>query len=201
MKTRTLQYIVIFWITLSVINYYFVPYFLVVLQFFIMLIGFFAWAFYQIIKTIQEIRALSRQRILSTLAAITLFLCTLYRIPNRLIEKVDWHIYYSRRTKIVELAKIGKLNSNVSWNEWICQLPYEFPIVSNGGNDIGIRRNKSTGKITVSFFVFRNFFSAPSTYFVYTNDPNEIKTINELMENDPDNNWKIDKNWYRTHHE
>ena len=83
----------------------------------------------------------------------------------------------------------------------VCELPYKFPVISNGGNEIGISKNDGTNEITVTFWVFRNFFSAPSTHFEYTNRPEDIKYYNEIIERDPDENWKVEENWYRTFHE
>ena len=74
---------------------------------------------------------------------------------------------------------------------------YKRQILSNGGNDIGISRNKDNNRITVTFWVFRNFFDSPSTHFVYTDDPEEIKELDKQIAEHPDNNWKIKENWYR----
>ena len=114
---------------------------------------------------------------------------------------MDWLIFENKRTEIVKQVKDKELNPNVSWNGWVCELPFEFPVISNGGNDIGIYRNKENNRTTVTFWVFRNFFDSPSTYFVYTNDPEEKKRIEEKIKNKPRNNWKIKKNWYRTYGE
>src|SRR5690606_38176071 len=94
-----------------------------------------------------------------------------------------------------------ELNPNVSWNGWVCELPYEFPVVSNGGNDIGISRNDENGKTTVSFWVFRNFFDSPSTRFVYTNDPEQRKELEKRVIERPEGNWKLKEYWYRTYGE
>ena len=156
----------------------------------------------QIIKLIRERKNLTRQRIISVSVILTLFLLTFYRQPiNQIIEKVDWHIFYNKRTEVVEQVKNGELKPNVSWNGWVCELPYEFPVISNGGNDIGISKNDSTNEVTVTFWVFRNFFSAPSTHFVYTNRPEDIQYDNDLIERSPNENWKIEDNWYRTFEE
>lgn len=85
----------------------------------------------------------------------------------------------------------------MSWNGWVCELPFEFPIVSNGGNDIGISGNTENNGTTVTFWVFRNFFDSPSTHFVYTNDPEEITRLDKKVTENPDDNWKIKENWYR----
>ena len=202
MKTKTLIWIVVTWVMLTLINYYFVPYFIVALEWLALSIGLFIWTLIQIGKTIKERKTVSSQRVFSAMTICVLFLLTFYRQPvNGLIEKADWYILYSKRCSVVDLVKQDKLTPNVSWNNWVCELPYEFPVISNGGNDIGISKNDSTGKVTVTFWVYRNFFSAPSTHFVYTDDPDEIEEINNLIKNRPGNNWKITDNWYRTFHE
>ena len=118
-----------------------------------------------------------------------------------MIEKLDWHIFYNTRTKVVQQVKNGELKPNVGWNGWVCQLPYEFPVISNGGNDIGISKNELTNEVTVTFWVSRNFLSAPSTHIVYTNRPEDIEYYNDLIERNPVDNWQIEENWFRTFHE
>lgn len=202
MRTKTLIWIVVFWGMVTLLNYYFVPYFIVTLEWLGMSLGLGIWTLIQIGKIIRERKNLSKQRVFSGLTVCALFLLTFYWQPvNRLIEKADWHVFYSKRCSVVTLVKGGKLTPNVSWNNQICELPYEFPVISNGGNDILVSKNDSTGKITVTFWVYRNFFSAPSTHFVYTDDPEKKVELNTLVENNPEDNWRINKNWYRTFHE
>ncbi|MDP2160198.1 MAG: hypothetical protein Q8K02_06930 [Flavobacterium sp.] len=202
MSKKTLIWIVSVWVILTIVNYYVVPYFIVALEWIVISVVLLIWTIGQIIKLIKERKNLTRQRIISVSVILTLFLLTFFRQPvNQIIEKADWHIFYNKRTDVVEQVKSGELKPNVSWNGWVCELPYEFPVISNGGNDIGISKNDSTNEVTVTFWVFRNFFSAPSTHFVYTNRPEDIKHYNELIERNPDENWKIEENWYRTFHE
>ena len=202
MNKKTLIWIVSLWVVLTLVNYYFVPYFIVALEWIVISLILLIWTIGQIVKLIKERKNLTRQRIASVLVISTLFLLTFFRQPvNQIIEKADWYMFYNKRTEVVEQVKNGELKPNVSWNGWVCELPYEFPVISNGGNDIGISKNDSTDEVTVTFWVFRNFFSAPSTHFVYTNRPEDIKYYNELIQRNPDDNWKIKENWYRTFHE
>lgn len=128
-----------------------------------------------------------------------MFILTIYPQPvNKIIEKFDWYIFYSKRSEIVQMVKNKELNPNVSWNRVLCELPFEFPVISNGGNDILIDRIDGTDHVTVTFWIFRNFFNAPSTQLVYTNSPSEITRIHDIMKHDPSNNWEIEENWYRT---
>lgn len=202
MNRKSLIWIVSIWVVLSLLNYYFVPYFLVALEWLILSLVLLIWSIGQIVKLIKERKNLSRQRIASVLVITSLFLLTFFRQPvNQIIEKADWYIFFNKRTEVVEQVKNGELKPNVSWNGWVCELPYEFPVISNGGNDIGIFRNQKNNRTTVVFWVFRNFFDSPSTHFVFTDDPEEIKRIEEKIEARPNDNWRIKENWYRTYGE
>jgi len=201
-KEKHIKWIIIGWIILTISNFYFVPYFIVAFGWFGLLAGFFAIAIYQIIKTIKERKQITKLRLYKLTLFLALFFLTLYgRYVDRLIEKVDWRIFYNKRTEIVEQVKSNDLNPNVDWNGWVCELPFEFPVISHGGNDIGIIRNEEKNTTTVTFWIFRNFFSAPSTRLIYTNDSAKIESINKLIKRHPKDNWKIEENWYRTYGE
>ena len=118
-----------------------------------------------------------------------------------LFEKVDWFVFLNKRIEIVEQVKKDKLRPNVDWNGWICELPYEFPVISNGGNDIGIFKNKNDSSLTVQFWILRNFFDSPSTYFIYTEDKDDIERIEKKISKRPSDNWKVRDNWYRVYGE
>jgi len=198
MSKRILIYIIIGWCLLTIIEYYFIPYFIVVLLWMLLSIAFLGMAIIQIIKLGREWRSLNKLRIIKVSVFSILFYLTFNQSPvNRLIEKADWSILYDRRNDIIEKVKRKELNPNGSFNNGICKLPYEFPVVSNGGNDIIIGREMDSEELIVKFWVFRNFFEAPSTYFIYTTDENKIDEFDKLITKDPDNNWRIEKNWYR----
>ena len=151
----------------------------------------------QLVKAIRERKILTKLRIAKLVTFSLLFLLTLYRHKaNLAIEKVDWFVLENKRNQIVEQVKSKELNPK-SWNGWVCELPFEFPVVSNGGNDIGISRNNDNNGTTVIFWIFRNFFDSPSIHFVYTNDLEEIKRLDEKVAERPEDNWKIKENWYR----
>jgi len=202
MSKKKLILIVIVWIILTLLNYYYVPYFILVFEW-ILLIGFLLVStIIQIVKLIQERKQLTRQRIYSLVIIVGLFVMTLYRdIPNRIIEKVDWLAFLNKRIEIVEQVKNNELNPNVELNGWVCELPFEFPVVSNGGNDIGIFKNKTDSSLTVKFWVFRNFFENPSTYFIYTDDEQKLERLEKKINQLPKQNWKIRENWYRIYGE
>ncbi|WP_332914080.1 hypothetical protein [Algoriphagus boritolerans] len=132
----------------------------------------------QLVKTIKERKILTKLRIAKLVTFSILFLLTLYRHKTNLaIEKVDWFILENKRNEIVEKVKNKELNPNVSWNGWVCELPFEFPIVSNGGNDIGISRNEENNGTTVTFWVFRNFFRLAFDTFCLHERPRRDKKI------------------------
>lgn len=199
MRWRVFILVVFIWVLLMIVEYYFSSYPIVWIIFTVVGMGLLAILLAQIILLIQEWKSPNKLRLQITSASLVLLFLTIYHYPiTNFIEKVDWFFLYNKRLGIVEKVKRYELNPNVSWNNWICELDYEFPIVSNGGNDIGISRNPYDGKLTVTFFAQRNFFNTPPICFVYTNDPEQVKHYDKLIINDPNNNWKIEDNWYRT---
>jgi len=192
-KKKTLIWITLIWVIITFINYYYTNFFFLAFIWFGMVL-FFA------IITLIELSKLNTTRasIIKFIVLLILLFFTFRRdVPNLIIEKIDWVIFENKRNEIVKQVKKGILNPNVEWNGWVCELPYEFPVVSNGGNDIGIYRNKKQDKLTVSFWVFRNFFDHPSTYIIYSNDKKIIDRLEKKIDEKPKNNWKLKKNWYR----
>ena len=200
MTKKGLKWTVIVWVVLTLINYYFLIFFLSALVWLGLTITLFFLTLNQLFKTIEERKILTQLRIAKLLTFTILFVLTINRHKtNLVIEKVDWFILENNRNEIVAEVKNKVLNPNVSWNGWICELPFEFPVVSNCGNDIGISRNLENNGTTVTFWVFRNFFDSPSTQLIYTDDPEEIIRLDEKVKDRPNNNWKIKENWYRTY--
>jgi hypothetical protein len=196
MRKRTLLYIVIAWFILILIEYYLLDYFIVTLLWIGLSITFLIISIIQLIKLIREYKSLSRLRILKVVTFLILFYFTYNSmIIHGLIEKVDWKIFYNKRMQIVEQIKADKFGP---WESGVSQLPFQFPVLSNGGNEVGVYKNKTTHTVTINFWVYRNFFSAPSTSFVYTNDSEEIKELDAQISKDPKHNWKMQDNWYRT---
>jgi hypothetical protein len=199
LSIQTIIVIVSAWAVLTVINYYFMPYFLLAFEWLMILLTFLVLTIIKIIRLLQGKEVLTSKKLVSYGIISVLFIFIIYPHPiNKIIEKIDWYIFYNKRVEIVHMVKNRELNPNVSWNNVLCELPYDFPVVSNGGNDILIKRIDSTSEITVTFWIFRNFFSAPSTQLVYTNSQYEINHIQNLIKRDPSNNWEIAENWYRT---
>jgi len=196
MNNRELKYIAPGWIALMIFNYYCMDFFFLGIELLLLIFLLFTITIIQLFKLVKERKKISAQRLRKVLVYTTLFILTLFSwIPNRIIEKADWHLFYSKRKSIVKQVESGELKPNVSHN--VCELPYDFPPVSNGGNDIIIRSNTETNENTIQFWIFRNFFDSPSPKFIYTTDKERIIELEKIISTHPDNNWKIEENWYR----
>ncbi|TJZ62992.1 hypothetical protein FAZ15_01460 [Sphingobacterium olei] len=113
------------------------------------------------------------------------------------MEKIDWAISYDKRKQIVNEVQEGKLTPNTEMKNGICELPFKFPLVSNGGNDIWITTNKNNGTRTIKFWISRGFFESPQTYFIYTDALESQQYYQDLIKNYPEHNWKLEENWFR----
>jgi energy-coupling factor transporter transmembrane protein EcfT len=190
------------WVILTLVNYYYVIFIILPFMYLGMIIGLLIVAILQLAKLKRKEFKSNLWRIISIAICVLLFIFTFnINTTNRFIEKIDWKLLKSRRVQIVENVKNDILVPNVSYNNVICELPFEFPVVSNGGNDIWINKNQTTHSTRVIFWVFRNFFESPQTCFVFTDDPETIENIDKHIKEDPDNNWKIEEHWYRTYGE
>lgn len=198
MKKKTLIWIVIGWVILTVLNYYYVPYFILPFEWVGLVISLFILTLIQILKLITERKAITRLRVQKIIVFTVLFLLTLFnRSTQRVIEKADWYLFFNKRTEIVEKVKSRELNPNVDWNDWVCELPFEFPVISNGGNDIGISRDEKSSTVTIRFWVFRDYWDDPSTFLIYTNNIETINRLEKRISMKPNENWKHKRNWYR----
>ncbi len=198
MKGKTLILIVIIWIIWKLLEHYLVPYFFVPFLWLGLSLALLIVVVIQLAKLLKERKTITKLRIYKVITFSLMFYLTIYRWTfDKWIENADWYLLYNKRMEIVNQVKNDKLRPNVSWNNWICELPYEFPIVSHGGNDIGISKSEDNETMTITFFVFRNFFSAPSTKLIYTTRTDDIKYYEEKIAYNPTDNWKIENHWYR----
>jgi len=197
-----LIWIIVIWVLLTLFNYFYMPYFLLAFLWIGLIISLLVVLAIQIVKLIKERRNVQSLLVQKVVVFTILFLLT-YNLSftNSIIEKADWKLFYNKRIEVVKMVKSGQLKPNVSWNNVVCELPYEFPVISNGGNDIVIGKNVANGSTTVKFWIFRNFFDSPSSYFIYTEDSARIKYIESKIEQHPNLNWKLKDKWYRTYGE
>lgn len=195
MTRKGLIGIIFLWLAYQIIAYYFIPYFFAAILWLLLSFALLIGAGIQLNKLIAKRKQPNKLSIAIFSTSTILFILTFTRIPtDALLEKMDWLMLYNSHIEIVKKVTNGTLNPDAGWDETLCQLPYEFPVVSNGGNDILIFRNHKM--VTVQFWTLRNVL-APSASFVYTNDPQQIKTIEQQIAADPQRNWKLEQNWYR----
>ncbi len=196
-KQKHIKWIIITWLVITFTMFY-MDYYIIFFWDVSTLVGFFCISIYEFIRLLYELNSITKLRVYKLVLFIGLFLLTFYgRYTDAIIEKMDWNIFYSKRMEIVELVKNEKYIPNTNGNNYICQLPYDFPIVSNGGNDIIIGKDTTNNTTTVGFYLLRDFFMAPSKYLIYTNDPRKIKRFESLIKEQPDYNWKLEEHWYR----
>lgn len=198
--TKKIAILVIIWLVFTFADYFYLPYFIQPFSWLIVCIALLILAVRQLIKLIKERKSIKTYGIINLLVTLTLFVLTFYnfnKIPNSIIEKIDWSISYNKRNQIVKDVLSKKLKPNTTMNNGICKLSFDFPIISNGGNDIWIYQHKPEGTKTIKFWISRGFFEAPQTYFIFTNDNETQKQYEELIKVKPEYNWKLEKNWYR----
>lgn len=198
MINKKLILLITIWTIIVLLDYYFFPYFIQPFVWILTVLILFILLIILARKIIKERKQISKNRILKFSVLLILFSLTFYnfyKIPRQIIEKIDWVILYNKRKEIVNQVKNGKLARDKELNNGIYKIPFEFPVLSNGGNEIWVFENGN--KKTIKFWISRGFFDSPQSYFIYTENADEIKSINELIKKYPENNWKIEENWYR----
>jgi len=193
--------LLVVWIFIQILTFYLFPFFVVPFIWLLFILFFLVLIIRNLIIIIKKrnVSLVVNQRMVKLMVVIILFGLTFYGlnyIPQLIIEKIDWVVLYNHRKNIINEVKKNKLQPNISYNGFICELPYEFPIVSNGGNDIAIYYNNKN-EYTIEFYVSRSFFNAPSTKIIYSENLENINYFEKKIKRDPNNNWKIKNNWYR----
>lgn len=202
MGKKGLIWTIMVWCFLRIIVYYYLPFFFLAFIWFGISFALLIALVIQLIKITKYRKSITKLRVANTVFfALLLYFTLNWRSVDNFIERIDWKIFYNKRMEIVAQVKNKELTPNVSWNGTTCELPFEFPVVSNGGNDISIERNEKDNSLTINFYIFSNFFESPSSYFIYTNDEQRKKELEILIRRDPKNNWKIDNNWYRAYYD
>lgn len=197
---RKILILIAIWFVFAFADYFYLPYFVQPFTWLLVCITLLILLVRQITKVYKERKNLKRKRLLNLLITFLLFFLTFYnfnKIPNSIIEKIDWFISYNKRSNIVNEVLSGNLKPNTEMNNGICRLPFDFPIISNGGNDIWIYENTRENTKTIKFWISRGFFDSPQTYFIFTNDNEEKKHYEEKIKTKPEYNWKLEENWYR----
>lgn len=182
--------ILVFAILQSPLIYYYTSGLLgIIIAMFYILFGFAS----SITLLILVIHSKSTNRIQINILIITMFIgiSTLFFF-DKAMENIDWNLRKSSREEIVTLVKAGEIVPNVSHNNIIATLDgWNFPPISNGGNEIAIYKSNDS-IVTVEFFIDRGFLDHYSA-FVYTNDSEQIKMFN----NNTKSYKKLSENWYK----
>lgn len=198
MKTKYLILIVLSWGFINYITYFYLIYIFVVFKWLFLSLTFLILFIYLISKSDKDSKVKSKMKIISSIVVLLLFLLEIYPVPmNSFIESMDWKYFYSERSEIVQKILDNEIKPKVRLKGDEYKLPFDLELISRGG-EIYITRNYNNNSVTITFWVFRNFFESPSTKFVYTNDKTEIERINKYIKLKPNLNWKLEENWYRT---
>jgi hypothetical protein len=198
--TKKIGFLLLFWLIYVFADYFYLTYFVQPFSWFLVCLALLVLSIRHAVKAINEQKDFKVDRIVSLLITFTLFLLTFYnfnKIPRSIIEKIDWTISFNKRNSTVNNVLAGKLKPNTQLNNGICKLPFDFPIISNGGNDILIYKNKLESTETIKFWISRGFFESPQIYFIFTNDKETKKRYNELIRAKPEYSWQLEDNWYR----
>lgn len=197
---RKILFLIAFWFIYAFVDYFYLPYFVQPFAWLLVCITLFVLLIRQIIEVIKERNNLKNYRLLNLSITFGILFLTFYNfnnIPRSVFEKIDWSISYNKRNKIVEAVLNGELKPNTKMSNGISSLPFDFPFISNGGNDIWIYGSKTENTKTIKFWISRGFFESPQTYFIFTNDNEMKKMYEEQIKTKPEYNWKLEANWYR----
>ncbi|MCH5719825.1 hypothetical protein [Niabella hibiscisoli] len=198
MNKKALLAVFIGWLFFTVLIYYLADYFIEALVWLGLSLSLFVILIIQVLKLIRERKTLTGLRIAKVIVFSVMFYCTFCSwITHKWIDRLNFAVLYNKRMAIIEQVKSGRLKPNASWNSSLCQLPFQWPVVSHSGNDIVIGRNKNTQALSVSFYTYRNFFDAPSTSLTYTEDTAVVASIENKIRQYPDRNQRIREGWYR----
>ncbi len=125
-------------------------------------------------------------------AVTAIAFCILYYILTPYyFDKLDWNMNYTKREKIVSLAKADRLK-NI--NGRIYAIPDSlslFPFLKS--HEVAIQTLKDTF-VTITFYTDRGLNDHYSG-FIYTNDKTDIKTFDDKVKNGG-NDFKLQPNWY-----
>ena len=192
MNGRLLIIAVLIWILSILFTYYHFDLFIIPI-----LLATFIGFIIQVFKLIRERKNVTRLRLLKTITFLALFYFTFFfNIPYAIIEKIDWYVLYNKRMEIVSQIENNKLKPVAENEPTKYKLHFDFPVISNGGNELIVQKEDNT-PIAITFFISRNFFDVPSSFYTYTKNKQKKEYLEKYIREDPDHNWKVEENWYR----
>lgn len=104
----------------------------------------------------------------------------------------DFHAKLNARTEVIEKIRSGELVNNVDYNKTLIYLPFGFPNVSRGGNDI--LYTDDNGKLMVFFFTYRGIIDNYSG-IIYKED-NRPPTADDFNCGEMLDSKKFRDNWF-----
>lgn len=141
-------------------------------------------------------KANGRFNIPATGICLILLLLTIFSsFTNRVIERIDWRLFYNERMVIIRQIKKGLITATGDFGE--CRLPDRFSRVS--ANNIIRIHGTQNDSLTIIFYMHTQGFAdyVVSSQFIYTNDAGERKYMNTKIKRNPKENWKLNDEWYR----
>jgi hypothetical protein len=114
-----------------------------------------------------------------------------------MVEKLDWHLRFTERNRLVNEIKAKRLCPDAGDREVVCKLPKDyFPPISVGGNKIIVTQNKLN--VTSVEFLIDGGFLDHYMAFLYTNDKDEIANMDSIIKVGSSKRYtKLAPNWYR----
>ena len=198
MKKYSHFIVALIWCIYAVYDYYYGHFFIAAIVWVATIAILSLVTFVQFCKLIAEWKLYFKQRIF-ILFFYLLFTILVVKnhVTHEIIEQIDTFVFLYQKKEIVEKIKQGEITKDLKSHSVYTQLPSGYPQVSNPNNKIIISRNEVDNTLTVYFYIFSNFMEAPSIILFYTNDPDMIKSLEEDIVAHPEQNWKVEENWYR----
>ncbi len=181
------------WILLQLLIFYEIWDFVAQFILFFVAFLFFLLSIRNGVKLFQSRKRLDfKKRIFKFLFALMILFLTIFNsIPHNLIERFDWVLLYNKRMEIVE-----EINLENDKEFYLYKAPFEYPVISNDGNKIVVRKDIEN-KYTIEFFISKFSFFTPDSKYIYTESKNYSKIFDEKVKTDPTQNKKLEKNWYK----
>ncbi len=190
--------VALIWCIYAVYDYYYGIYFFSIFIWLFLIIMMAVIFTVHLIKLILNRKNTTKVRTIKFTTYLTLFILQIFYLDvHEYFERIDTFLFLYQKKEIVEKVRQGVITPTERDNGNWTKLPSGYPQVSNPENEIIISKNEINNTLTVKFAIFSNFMEAPSIILFYTNDPEMIKILEEEINKNPEQNWKVEENWYR----
>jgi hypothetical protein len=125
------------------------------------------------------------------------FLIGTIQYSFQITEQLDFKCRKNERLEIVKQVMNRRLKPNDSINNELCHLPKTTFLPISSGNTIGVKKCNN-GIVSVEFYIDIGFLDHYNA-FLYTNDPVEIKDLDNKIARKEKYIYinKLEDNWYR----